>query len=118
MSLNSQRVMLSEKQPVCSAVSLFKSLHMNHTDIHTSLCVYRCGVFVLSMPDAHGGWMDSYCKHLLGFTKPALLLLAALLLVEYKIQTTYPSTMCSTKTLFCENFFLQKVQDEGHVGGG
>lgn len=46
VSLNSQRVMLSEKQPVCSAVSLFKSLHMNHTDIHTSLCVCRCGVFV------------------------------------------------------------------------
>lgn len=41
--------------------------------------------------------MDSYCKHLLGFTKPALLLLAALLLVEYKLQAIHPSTMCSTK---------------------
>lgn len=117
MSLNSQRVMLSEAA-VCSAVSLFLiTSYEPHRHTHKSVCMSVWGLCP-SMPDAHGGWMDSYCKHLLGFTKPALLLLAALLLVEYKIQTTYPSTMCSTKTLFCENFFLQKVQDEGHVGGG
>lgn len=97
VSLNSQRVMLSEKQPVCSAVSLFLiTSYEPHRHTHKSVCMSVWGLCP-SMLDAHGGWMDSYCKHLLGFTKPALLLLAALLLVEYKLQAIYPSTMCSTK---------------------